>query len=211
MKRFMFVLMVATVLFVGIKIFQKGLNPCQWDDARMQKTISEKIIRFHVIANSDSEEDQALKMKVKERVVSYVQELLKNSESLEQSRRLLEEAEGEIVEIASNCIREEGYDYSVQAGIEHTYFPIKNYGDCTFPAGQYEAFCIRIGESKGKNWWCVLYPPLCFVDISHGVMGTECQDTMSGILTDEEIDYISGKKIKMRFRYLTFLNDLFNL
>ena len=75
----------------------------------------------------------------------------------------------------------------------------------------YEAFRIDIGESTGRNWWCVLYPPLCFVDATYGVLPQDSKDTLKNILTDEEYNAITDKQCKYKFKYLTFLNDLFGL
>lgn len=176
---------------------------------QIQQGISGKIMRFHVVANSDSDGDQELKLKVKEAVVSYISPVLKESEDVNRSREILAEQQEEILEIAKQVIRDNGYDYPVTAGFEYTYFPTKSYGSYTFPPGEYEAFMIRIGKSRGKNWWCVLYPPLCFIDISHGVVDRESGGQLEEILTAEEFSAVSGEHIGFRFKYLTFLNDVF--
>ncbi len=181
------------------------------DMKQIQQGISEKIMRFHVVANSDSKEDQELKLKVKEAVVSYISPILKESADISQSKEILADRQEEIKTIAEEIIYENGYDYPVTVGFEYTYFPTKSYGSYTFPPGNYEAFMIRIGKSQGKNWWCVLYPPLCFIDISHGVVDDECGGQLESILTTEEFNAVSGKNIGFRFKYLTFLNDIFDL
>lgn len=177
----------------------------------VQQGISEKVVRFHVVANSDSQDDQDLKLKVKEAVVSYISPILAKSEDIHQSKKILSERHEQVLQIANDIIRLNGYNYVVTAGFEYTYFPTKSYGAFTFPPGNYEAFMIRIGESKGKNWWCVLYPPLCFVDISHGIVDQESGEMLEGILTTEEFDIVSGKNIGFKFKYFTFLNNIFGL
>lgn len=134
------------------------------DMASLQDGISKKIIRFHIIANSDSNEDQALKLKVKEAVVNYTSALLENSNSIKETDAIILDNTEQIISIANSVIAENGYNYSVTAEITDTYFPTKSYGNYTFPPGTYRAFELKIGEAKGKNWWCVLYPPLCFID-----------------------------------------------
>ena len=176
----------------------------------MQKSIAGKVIRFHVIANSDSEKDQELKYMVRDRVMEYTKDLLSHAGSLAESENILMEHESEILSIAQNCVTEAGYDYTVTAGMEHTYFPVKSYGEYAFPAGEYEAYCIRIGTSKGKNWWCVLYPPLCFIDIASSHTGA-CEEAMNGVLSPEEMAYLSGETPRFQFKYLTFLNEWFDL
>ena len=177
------------------------------DISTIQQGISHKIIRFHVIANSDSDADQALKLKVKEAVVNYTSELLCNSKSINETEDLLSAHTTDIISIANSVITEKGYDYPVTAEITDTYFPTKSYGSYTFPPGTYRAFQIKIGEAKGKNWWCVLYPPLCFIDISHGTVNTESEELLKETLTTDEFQAVSGEyTVKYRFKYLTFLN-----
>ena len=128
----------------------------------------EGIIRFHVIANSDSEEDQELKFKVRNRVLAKVQNALEGSSGASRTRAYIEENLEEIEACALQCVRAEGYDYNVKARIGVTAIPAKQYDDVYFPAGSYEALTITIGEGKGQNWWCVVFPPLCLVDAREG-------------------------------------------
>lgn len=177
------------------------------DISTIQQGISHKIIRFHVIANSDSDADQALKLKVKEAVVNYTAELLCNSKSISETEDLLSSHTNDIISIANNVISENDYDYPVTAEITDTYFPTKSYVSYTFPPGTYRAFQIKIGEAKGKNWWCVLYPPLCFIDISHGTVNPESEELLKETLTTDEFQAVSDEyTVKYRFKYLTFLN-----
>ncbi len=180
----------------------------------IRESISEKIIRFHVLANSDSDEDQALKMKVKENVVNYTRTLLSDSESVDETKVLLSEHNEEILDIARNTIKSEGYNYTVTASLENVYFPTKSYGDITLPCGDYEAYRILIGEAEGKNWWCVLYPPLCFVDASHGVLPADSKELLKNMLDEDEYSAITSPdydedSVTFRFKFLTFLNSIF--
>lgn len=175
----------------------------------IQKGIAESIIRFHVRANSDSDRDQQLKLEVKNRVITYLKPLLAESKSIEESRQILEKHQEDIKELADSTLRELGSDQTTNVYFEQCYFPMKSYGDVTFPPGEYEAFRIDIGESCGKNWWCVLYPPLCFVDATYGVLPEDSKETLENILTDDEYNAITKTQCKYRFKYLTFLNFLF--
>lgn len=180
------------------------------DIATLQSGIADRIVRFHVIANSDSEEDQTLKLKVKEAVVSYTKPLLANSADINESRQLLLNEQEHIRTLAQQVVTENGYDYPVHVELTKTYFPTKSYGSYTFPPGQYEAFEVKIGNASGKNWWCVLYPPLCFIDVSHGVMDAQAEDLLKETLTTEEFNAVSDNaQIVYRFKYLRFLNKLF--
>lgn len=178
-------------------------------DTDIQKGIAESIIRFHVRANSDSDSDQQLKMEVKNRVITYLKPLLAESESIDESRQILENHSQDIKELADSTLRELGSTQTTNVYFERCYFPMKSYGDVTFPPGEYEAFRIDIGESCGKNWWCVLYPPLCFVDATYGVLPEDSKETLENILTDDEYNAITKTQCKYRFKYLTFLNFLF--
>lgn len=175
----------------------------------IQKGIADSIIRFHVRANGDSEKDQQLKLKVKDKVVTYLKPLLAESESIDESREILENHRKDIKELADNTLKELGSDQRTEVYFERCYFPMKSYGDVTFPPGEYEAFRIDIGTGSGKNWWCVLYPPLCFVDATYGVLPEDSKETLENILTDDEYNAITKTQCKYRFKYLTFLNFLF--
>lgn len=180
--------------------------------SNVQKSIAEKIIRFHVIANSDSEQDQALKLEVKNAVVTYTSDLLKDSRSIDETRQILLEAKKDILQIAQQVIEQNGFTYTVSASLTKCYFPAKSYGEATFPPGEYEAFRIIIGKGEGKNWWCLMYPPLCFLDISYGILPEESKEMLHSSLDTSEYNAIMNHKtkVKFRFRYLKFLNGLFD-
>lgn len=169
-----------------------------------QQNLAGELIRFHVRANSDSEADQQLKLRVKDAVVNYMEQLLEGSESVEESGKRIEEHMEEILQTAYEVIRENGYEYEVSGYMVKEYFPLKVYGDVALPPGEYTAFRIDIGEAEGKNWWCVLYPPLCFVDITHGVVPDESKEELQNVIGEEE--YALTDTCSLEFKYLKFLN-----
>lgn len=195
-----------TLIIVSTGICAVRINDSIKEADRIQKGIADSIIRFHVRANSDSNVDQSIKLDVKEAVVDYIRPKLENSSTLEESRAILESETDAIREVAINTLRDNGSDLDVSVYFENCYFPVKSYGDVTFPAGEYEAFRIDIGEAEGKNWWCVLYPPLCFVDTTFGVVPEESKEKLAGVLTEKEYSQITAKDCKIRCKYLTFLN-----
>lgn len=202
--------------FLFITIIVSALLSCysfgfSSKENELQKNIASQIVRFHVRANSDSDSDQQLKLKVKDEIITYLRPMLEKSKSLEESKQILSRHTDDIKSKAENVLKKEGSTQSVSVYFENSYFPMKTYGDVTFPPGVYEAFRIDIGESTGRNWWCVLYPPLCFVDATYGVLPQDSKDTLKNILTDEEYNAITDKQCKYKFKYLTFLNDLFGL
>ena len=160
----------------------------------------DKLIRFHVIANSDSDEDQNLKLKVRDAIIDYLQPKLLESESIEESESIIKKEYGELEKISKNIILENGYNYDIQVGIDYSEFPTKQYSNVILPAGEYKALRIIIGEGKGKNWWCVMFPPLCFVDEQKGIIDKDTDDKLREVLTEEEYELISQKTSKQMNR-----------
>jgi stage II sporulation protein R len=152
--------------------------------------LSTKLIRLHVIANSDSPEDQELKLKIRDDIINALDEQLGNMDDINESRKYIKNHLKDIEQIAKRQINESGKDYSVNAVFGKFPFPIKSYGYITLPAGEYEALRVIIGNGKGANWWCVLFPPLCFVDITHGLTNEQAKIQMSRVLTNEELKAI---------------------
>lgn len=182
------------------------LTACVWRtetvSAKVEKTqehMAEEVLRFHVLANSDSKEDQNLKMKVKDTVVSWMEEEM-DTESLEQTKAFIRSHLPQIEALAEETIQKEGYSYPVRASLEWTDFPEKTYGDITFPAGTYEALRIQIGEAQGHNWWCVLYPSLCFIDSVHAVIPEKGKKQLEHVLTEEEYEMVTAtSKFKIKW------------
>jgi stage II sporulation protein R len=124
----------------------------------------DNLIRFHVIANSDSEDDQLLKYAVRDEILKKVSSRLARSESIDESRAILRGMTNELLEIADGAVKAWGKDYPVRLEYGIFPFPAKSYGDIILPGGNYEAVEIKIGSAQGANWWCILFPPVCFVN-----------------------------------------------
>lgn len=137
---------------------------------RAQKDIASKLIRLHVIANSNSDADQALKLKVRDKIVKSLEKEFTAMNNIDETRNFIENNLDYIEKIAQQEVEKYGKDYKVRALYGNFPFPVKTYGYITLPAGEYEALRIMIGSGKGANWWCVLFPPLCFVDITHNTL-----------------------------------------
>lgn len=166
------------------------------------KDIVNEIIRFHVIANSDTKYDQDLKLKVRDSVIEYVSEQVKDYEDLSKSREFLVNNKSKIEEIAKKVIVDNGYDYDVDSKLSNENFPDKVYGDLIFPQGEYEAYRILIGEAKGQNWWCVMFPPLCFVDGTKEAIDTsELEERFSSDKNKQE-SYKNSIKFKFKIAEL---------
>lgn len=172
--------------------------------------IANSVFRLHVIANSDSEEDQNLKYKVRDELLEYMNSICGDCKSKEEAMTIVEENKNTFEQIALNTIKEEGYSYSVKINIGNFEFPTKNYGDISLPAGYYDALRVEIGEAKGKNWWCVMFPPLCFVDVSSGIVPEESKELMENNLSEEEFALVSNQsdtEIQFKFKLLEFFED----
>lgn len=173
-----------------------------------QQGIAGQVIRFHVLANSDSEEDQRLKRKVRDALIGYMEGFLKDAESLSDTRRELLAHRDGMKEIAGNVIAAEGYSYPVNVTLGDYEFPEKVYGDCAFPAGTYEALRVEIGEAGGHNWWCVLYPNLCFLESGRLVVPDGQEEQLKQVLTEREYEELKGDApVRIRFKFLDFLNS----
>ena len=172
--------------------------------------ISESVFRLHVIANSDSKEDQDLKYKVRDNLLKYMNSICTDCKSKEDAIKIVKENVDNFKQIATDTIKNEGFSYNVNINIGNFEFPTKNYGDISLPAGFYDALRVEIGKANGQNWWCVMFPPLCFVDVSSGVVPDESKELMEESLTQEEFSLVSDKsssEIQFKFKLLEFFNN----
>ena len=202
LKRF-FIVIILFSLFVFISALSY-VNAVSED-------ISNSVFRLHVIANSDSEDDQSLKYKVRDKVIEYMNEIAKDCTSKAEVINLAYKYQDKFKQIAENVIRQNGYDYDVNIKIGNFEFPTKYYGDISLPAGYYDALRIEIGEAKGQNWWCVMFPPLCFVDVTSGIVHEKNKKIMQDNLGDEEYRLISDNEstdIKFKFSIVEFFKNI---
>lgn len=176
------ILLVLTIL-MGFLLFYTYIGDRENDH--------EGIIRLHVIANSNTVGDQALKLKVRDAVIAYMDDQ-KGLSTVDETRDFLKNDLKRLETIADGIIAAEGYDYSAKANIGVRYIPEKTYGDITFPAGNYEALNITLGEGEGENWWCVLFPPLCLLD-----EGTDASGDLPADLTEDQSLQLRWKLIEL--------------
>lgn len=192
--------------------------------AETQQHLAQEVLRFHVLANSDSEADQELKLKVRDRVLAFLEEEMPRAASADETADWVRAHIDAIEEVSRQVIAEErpeeaGADrtyqeeadadrtypeeagaggtcleeaYTVSAAVTTCWFPDRAYGDVTFPAGNYEALRIEIGRGRGHNWWCVLYPGLCFLDSTNAVMPDQSREKLKNVLTEEEYSGITA-------------------
>lgn len=197
-----FVILILLSLFILI-------SAISYVDA-VSNNIADSVFRLHVIANSDSKEDQELKLKVRDELLSYMNIISKDSTNKQEAMQIANEHKEEFTQIAEKVIKENGYNYTVNVQIGKADFPTKYYGDITLPAGTYDALKVQIGEAKGQNWWCVMFPPLCFVDVSTGIVPDNSKQELKQSLDNEEYDLISktdNNEISFKFKIVELFQN----
>lgn len=162
--------------------------------------ISERVLRLHILAASDSEEDQALKLKVRDAILQETDGLLDGVEDKEQARRELEDVLPRIEETAKRCLRTNGSTDSVHVELCEMYFTTRRYDTVTLPAGEYEALRVTIGAGEGQNWWCVVFPPMC--------LSGACESSMEDVLTDYEQAVVTEQgTYEVRFKVVEWYQE----
>ncbi len=152
----------------------------------LQEAVADEVLRLHIIADSNSDADQQIKLIVKDTVLTYLKPHLADITTKEQAIQTISAMLDELSDIAAKVLAENGFCYSATASLSRSYFPIKTYGDLTLPAGEYDALKICLGSAGGKNWWCLVFPQLCFVDVTYGVLPEESHEELKTLLTEEE-------------------------
>lgn len=168
------------------------------------REISDKIFRVHILANSDIEADQKLKLLVRDALVNAGEEILKDVDSKEEAERLIEKNIPKLKSIAENVVFQNGYDYPVDLEITNMYFDTRHYGNITMPGGFYDALRVKIGKAEGKNWWCVMFPSLCIYSVSK-------TETLEENLSDGEYKIISSEnEYQYRFKIVEIFTGICN-
>ena len=173
-------------------------------DAEAQ--IYKDTIRLHILANSDSDEDQALKIEIRDRLLDKYGRMLSSTESVSHAKKTVEDLISSIENDASEWIKELGYDYTVRTTLTEEWYDTREYDGFTLPAGYYTSLRVIIGDGGGKNWWCVMYPPLCTE------IATERAPKDDYVIdySKEEIHLITGGRYKIKFKILEDLSRVFS-
>lgn len=204
MKKVFALLVSVVVLFIFL-----GLLPVHGE-----AEIYDNVIRLHVVANSDSDEDQTLKLKVRDAVLAAVSDIEKEyaCENIEEAKLVIESHMEKIVCAAEESIYNEGYFYNVEVLLCEENYPTKNYEACAFPSGKYLSLQVKIGEARGENWWCVLFPPLCLSAASEATGSVE--DALVNIgFTGEQYKIITDSDnvtYNVRFKILETFDEVFS-
>lgn len=196
-----------TIILIFLLLLYTSICAVSYTSA-ISSDIADSVLRLHVLANSDSQEDQNLKYIVRDKLLEYMKtlcdDITSKSEAIEQATEHLED----LKTIAKQTIIDQGYSYDVNVEIGNFEFPTKTYGDIAFPAGNYDAVRVKIGEAKGQNWWCVMFPPLCFIDVTSGVVPDESKSILQESMSEEDFALVSenksNKMISFKFKILEF-------
>ena len=200
LKRF-FLIFLLLFFFMLFSIFSYAKT--------VSTNLENNIFRLHILANSDSTQDQSLKLKVRDNIINYLENLCINCNSKSEYISIINNNVDNLKNIATQTIIENGYNYSVNIEIGNFYFPTKEYGNISYPAGFYDGLRIKIGKSSGQNWWCSLFPPLCFTDISSGIIDDNTRKNLENNISSEEFNIISSNNTiyKIKFKLIEFLNE----
>lgn len=206
MKRERICLIIACLLSFALTtgIMERRMEVVHAEIAQTQKTLAEEVFRFHVIAESNSVKDQRIKLRVRDTVLSYMKSQMPETEqkSVQLTKDWVKKHQKELVKTADEVLKKEGVSYRAQAKVMTCYFPDKRYGDIIFPEGEYEALRITLGSGKGHNWWCVLYPSLCFTNATCAVVDEDGKKELKEALSAEEYEMVTAAsefKIKWFF------------
>jgi len=207
---------------LGWVIFSLIILVMSWEDQRSvaalfaEGPVPEQSIRLRIIANSDLPEDQALKRAVRDEVNAYIATKVENLADIQEAREKINSELPQLKKIVDQTVEAKGYTYDTKVELGVVPFPTKMYGQYVYPAGDYEALRVTIGNGLGQNWWCVLFPPLCFVDIANGdAVKKDNQKTKESEKKDSgEVEVAAGDEapqIEVKFFLVEFIQKIFNL
>lgn len=197
------ILTILLFLYVGISAISYAKST--------SSEISNSVFRLHVLANSNSSEDQNLKYKVRDKLISYMNTICSATTSKKEAISIAQNHLNDFQKIAEQTISENGYNYPIKVEIGNFDFPTKTYGDISLPAGSYDALRVEIGKAQGQNWWCVMFPPLCFIDVSSGIVPDESKELLKENMNEEDFALISDNNshsdISFKFKILEFFGS----
>lgn len=171
--------------------------------------LQKNVFRLHIIANSNSQKDQNLKYIVRDNIIEYMKTICYSCNSKEETIKQVSNHLDDFTKIANQTILENGFSYNAKVSIGNFDFPTKTYGDISFPSGYYDALKIQLGNADGENWWCVLYPSLCFINVSSGIVPDASKETLQENLSEEDYKILSSNDttINLKFKLIEFFTQ----
>lgn len=192
-KKPIFITITAFVFFLIFSVYSYASS--------ISSDLSKSVFRLHVIANSDSDEDQSLKLQVRDKLLDYMNSITANVSSKDDAIKIAQDHQKDFQIIAEQTILDKGYSYPVTVEIGNYEFPTKHYGDITLPSGYYDALRVKIGDACGHNWWCVMFPPLCFVDVTSGIVPDSSKEQLKENMSSEDYSIISNDNSVTEFKF----------
>lgn len=183
--------MIKRYSLIATLLISLGLLVLSFQQSSINNIKTDDLLRFHVVANSDLDKDQAVKLQVKNKILEKYYAICSAFETKDEAVDYFNNHSSEVKTVAEAVLAEEGFNYPVEVFIQEEYFPTKKYRELVTPAGKYTALKVVIGQGKGNNWWCVLFPPLCLVNITKNNQGTPVIDW------DMTVPALSGSKKKL--------------
>ena len=195
MKTFkrIFIIFILFLIYIFFSVFSYATI--------ISNDIANNVFRLHVIANSNSKEDQELKYAVRDELISYMKTISDSITTKEEAIQIAIENKDNLYQIAKKVVADKGFNYEINIEIGNFPFPTKTYGDISLPAGFYDALKVEIGKASGQNWWCVMFPSLCFVDVTNGFVPKESKENLQDNLQEEDYNLISSDKIEYQFKF----------
>lgn len=181
-----------------------SMNQVQQQREALAQRIAPSLLRFHILANSDSSADQQVKLEVRSLILDYIQELLPPEQGKKETIRCLREQKAAIEKTASQYLAQHGYPYGAELEITRCYFPTRVYDNMVIPCGEYDAARITLGKGKGHNWWCVLYPRFCFVDAACKEIPKESRSQLRNQINQDDYLALENHRPDFEFRFRLF-------
>ena len=202
-----FTIFIFTIFLLFLFVF---ISAKSYSNA-MSKSISDKFLRLHVIANSDSTEDQILKYQIRDAILEYMKPILENANSKEEALTLLTNQQKNLEIIAKKITVDNNFDYDITVSIGNFYFPTKEYSNFILPNGFYDALQIKIGKATGQNWWCVMFPSLCITDQSCNFTNSS-EEFLQENLSNEEFKVLynnpENQQLKIKFKLIELFENM---
>ena len=203
MKNLKILTILIILFFIYIFLSAKSYSSFVFDN------LSNEVLRLHIVANSNSAEDQYLKLKIRDNILNYLNNYSNNFKNKNDVISFINTHNNEISDIINSTILESGYNYCYSFQIDNCYFPTKNYGNITFPLGNYDCLNIKIGNANGENWWCVMFPPVC-INTSSVIVDESSQNILKDSINNESFSIVTSESTdyKIKFKILEIFNSL---
>lgn len=169
----------------------------------VQKELSDELLRLHITANGNSAVDQRVKLKIRDEIIKEAKKEFEHISDKKECKKLLIQMSGEIEKTANNILRENDLDYTAKVEIRRMYIPRKSYDGIILPEGSYDALNVKLGKAEGENWWCVVYPPLCFTEETYGKLSKEAEEYLKRTLSSESYALIKEEGLSAEYKFKT--------